>query len=382
MKKKAVIIIPARKGSKRIKNKNITNLCSKPLISYTIENALTSKFSDEIFISTDCDDITEICRNYPVNIIDRPKKLSGDFVTSESVLIHVLDEIKKQTNEDDPEFTIFLQCTSPIRKIGEIDEAFKKIKKFRGDSLISVTESKKFLWKFNKNKFQSINHNFKKRKREQDFEKQFEENGSIYITKSKLLRKEKNRLCGKIIPFIMNPFSSLQIDEKDDLKLAKLIMSDNTVKLNFKNIKLIVLDFDGVLTDDKVTLNELNQESVTMHRGDGLAISYLKNKGYKVIVLSSEKSNLAKMRCKKLEIDCYNNIKSKIDFLKNYIMKNEFKSSETLYVGNDLNDLECMKFVGVPVSVANSNAKVLRNSKLILNTKGGEGAIRELSNFL
>ena len=382
MKKKAVIIIPARKGSKRIKNKNIINLCSKPLISYTIENALTSKFSDEIFISTDCDDIKKICKNYPVCILDRPKKFAGDLATSESVLIHALDEIKKKKNEDDPEFTIFLQCTSPIRKIGEIDEAFKKIKNFKGDSLISVTESKKFLWKYKKNKFQSINYDFKKRQREQDFEKQFEENGSIYIIKSKLLRKEKNRLCGKIIPFIMNPFSSLQIDEKDDLKLARLIMSDQKVKLNFKNIKLIVLDFDGVLTDDKVTLNELNQESVTMHRGDGLAISYLKNKGYKVIVLSSEKSNLAKMRCKKLQIDCYNNIKSKIDFLKNYISGNKYKKSEILYVGNDLNDLECMKFVGIPIAVANSHDKVLKNSKLILNTKGGEGAIRELSTFL
>ena len=180
----------------------------------------------------------------------------------------------------------------------------------------------------------------------------------------------------------MNPFSSLQIDEKDDLKLARLIMSDQKVKLNFKNIKLIVLDFDGVLTDDKVTLNELNQESVTMHRGDGLAISYLKDKGYKVIVLSSEKSNLAKMRCKKLQIDCYNNIKSKIDFLKNYISGNKYKKSEILYVGNDLNDLECMKFVGIPIAVANSHDKVLKNSKLILNTKGGEGAIRELSTFL
>lgn len=381
MKKKAVIIIPARKGSNRIKNKNITNVCSKPLISYTIENALTSQFSNDIFISTDCDEIKKICNNYPIFIINRPKKLSSDIATSESVLIHALDEIKK-INKEDPDFTILLQCTSPIRKIGDIDQAFKKIKNLKGDSLISVTKSKKFLWKFKKNKFQSINYDFKKRKREQDFEEQYEENGSIYITKSKLLRKEKNRLCGKIIPFVMDPFSSLQIDEKEDLKLAKLIMSNMKIKLKFKNIKLIVLDFDGVLTDDKVTLNELNQESVTLHRGDGLAISHLKDKGYKVIVLSSEKSNIAKMRCRKLEIDCYNNIKSKIDFLKNYIIKNEFKRSETLYVGNDINDLECMKFVEIPVSVANSHYEVLNNSKLILNTKGGEGAIRELLTFL
>lgn len=381
MKKKAVIIIPARKGSNRIKNKNITNVCSKPLISYTIENALTSQFSNDIFISTDCDEIKKICNNYPIFIINRPKKLSSDIATSESVLIHALDEIKK-INKEDPDFTILLQCTSPIRKIGDIDQAFKKIKNLKGDSLISVTKSKKFLWKFKKNKFQSINYDFKKRKREQDFEEQYEENGSIYITKSKLLRKEKNRLCGKIIPFVMDPFSSLQIDEKEDLKLAKLIMSNMKIKLKFKNIKLIVLDFDGVLTDDKVTLNELNQESVTLHRGDGLAISHLKDKGYKVIVLSSEKSNIAKMRCRKLEIDCYNNIKSKIDFLKNYIIKNEFKRSETLYVGNDINDLECMKFVEIPVSVANSHYDVLNNSKLILNTKGGEGAIRELLTFL
>ena len=109
----------------------------------------------------------------------------------------------KLKNKCDPEHIIFLQCTSPFRKKSDIDNAYNKIIKEKTDSLLSVTESKKFLWTGDDNGInKAINYDIANRKREQDLNNFYEENGSIYICKSKNLRKYNNRLTGKKYPYI------------------------------------------------------------------------------------------------------------------------------------------------------------------------------------
>ena len=108
-KNNAVIIIPARGGSKRIKNKNILKLGNLTLIEHTILHALNSKLKKNIYISTDSTKIKLICKKYPVKVIDRPKKISNDYSSSEDALIHALDNIPFS-----PDYVVFLQCTSPF----------------------------------------------------------------------------------------------------------------------------------------------------------------------------------------------------------------------------------------------------------------------------
>ena len=276
--KDAIIIIPARGGSKRIKNKNLRLLSNKPLIEHTIIHALNSKFKSDIYISTDSQDIETICKKYPVHIIKRPKKLSNDRTSSESVLLHVLDFFKRK-NGNDPNFVIFLQCTSPFRKKNDIDNAYKKIVREKSESLLSVTESKKFLWfKSEHGVCKPINYEIEKRKREQDFEGFYEENGSIYISKSENLRKYNNRLSGKISIFQMDFWSSQQIDEVHDLDLARWISNykiKNVVIPKLEDLDMLVFDFDGVFTNNKFSLNSKGKESVVISRADGLAVKIL-----------------------------------------------------------------------------------------------------------
>ena len=94
-------IIPARKNSKGIHRKNIKKLCGKPLIEYTIIEAKKSKYLSDIIVSTDDLTISKISKKYSVNVFSRPKKLSNDSSTTTSVLLHVLDKLKK-TNSDQP----------------------------------------------------------------------------------------------------------------------------------------------------------------------------------------------------------------------------------------------------------------------------------------
>ena len=217
-KNNAVIIIPARGGSKRIKNKNILKLGNLTLIEHTILHALSSKLKKNIYISTDSVKIKLICKKYPVKVIDRPKKISNDYSSSEDALIHALDNIPFS-----PDYVVFLQCTSPFRSENDIDKALKLILEKNADSLLSVSDCKKFIWSKNNNLYKPINYDIQNRKREQDFNNYFEENGSIYICKTKNLKRFKNRLSGKIVTYNMSPWQSIQIDEPHDLKLANWV---------------------------------------------------------------------------------------------------------------------------------------------------------------
>ena len=385
IEKEAIIIIPARGGSKRIKNKNLKLLSGKSLIEHTILHALNSKFNSDIYVSTDSGSIKDICNKYPVNIVERPRKISGDQASSEDALLHTLDILKKK-NKYDPKYVIFLQCSSPFRKKNDINNAYKKIISDNSDSLLSVTESKKFLWSENKrgtNK--AINYDVKNRKREQDIKDTYEENGSIYICKTKNLRKFNNRLSGRISMYKMDFWSSLQIDEIHDFELANWISSykiKNFKIPKLKDLEMLVFDFDGVFTNNKFSLNKKREEFVTLSRADGFAVGMLKHNKAHMLVLSSEENDVVKLRCQKLGINCKNGVDNKIKYLKHYFCKNGINKENVLYIGNDLNDLECIKYVGFPVAVNDAVDLVKKNSKIILDSKGGDGAIRELVSII
>ena len=373
---KTIIIIPARGGSKRIKNKNLVSINGIPLIDYTIKHALDSSFNSEIYVSTDSKLIKNHLKKFKINVISRSKKKSNDYASSELALIDVLD-FRKKLKLKDPKNIIFLQCTSPYRDKNDINNAFKKFEKGNYDSLLSVVCSKKFIWTDRKKIFRPINYDYKKRPREQDFQNFYEENGSIYITKVSKLRKNTNRLSGKIGFYEMNFFSSFQIDEPQDLNIISPILKKNST-FHFNKIKIVVSDFDGIFTDNNLYLNDKGVESVKLSRSDGMAIKMLKEKNLKFIVVSSEKNKVAYQRCKKLGVECFYGVQNKFKFLKNYLGNKKIKLSQVLYIGNDINDLECMENCAISVTVKDGNEKIKKISDHILIKKGGCGAIREL----
>lgn len=150
--------------------------------------------------------------------------------------------------------------------------------------------------------------------------------------------------------------------------------------MNFlnKEIELIVSDFDGVMTDNTFTLNENGIESVRLSRADGLAVGLFKNAGLRFMLLSSEKNPIVEKRANKLKIDVIFGTDNKLEALLEYCTKNEYSMDNVLYIGNDLNDLEVMKKVGVSVSVNDAADSIKSKADLVLKTNGGKGAIREL----
>lgn len=143
-------------------------------------------------------------------------------------------------------------------------------------------------------------------------------------------------------------------------------------------IKLIAFDFDGVFTDNRVFVDESGRESVACWRSDGIGLDRIKKLGIEVVVISAEINSVVKKRCEKLGLACINGTKEKLSALKSFIAEKNLLPSEVSFVGNDLPDLECMSYVGYPISVKGSAKEVLEESKYTTSAEGGRGAVREI----
>ncbi len=226
------IVILARGGSKGIPNKNIKKFCGVPLLAWSIKVGKKVIDASDVWVSSDDEEILKISKKYGAKIIKRPKKLASDKSTSVSGYQHALEEIQK--NKKNVDAIIALQPTSPIRISKDVDIAIKKFKDKGYDSLFSASDfSDSFLWEEKSNKkLIGINHNYKIRKRRQEINSQFLENGSFYIFKSKVLKK--NTIFGGKIGYSLMPFwRSFEIDEIEDWEFCSVIMK--AYLLNNKN---------------------------------------------------------------------------------------------------------------------------------------------------
>jgi YrbI family 3-deoxy-D-manno-octulosonate 8-phosphate phosphatase len=205
---------------------------------------------------------------------------------------------------------------------------------------------------------------------------------------------EKHSLTGDVIyPLIIDPRYTVDIDTLPDwakyeaLVYSGLEMVSPGDKLRRKmpeTIKMVISDFDGVITDGRVWVDEKGRETVVASRSDSMRIQELLERGIEVMILSSEVNPVVKARAKKMGIDAIHglSLSEKGEMLKQFLTEKNLDASQIVYLGNDFNDLPCFEVAGWAVAVADAYPEVLRAADHVLKTPGGYGALRELCDLI
>lgn len=229
--KKIIAIILARGGSKGVPKKNIKLLKGKPLIVYTIESALKSKYLDRVIVSTDNREIAEISKKNGAEVIKRPKRLATNRAKVIDAVLHAIDILKKERYRLD--IVVLLQPTSPLRDHKDIDETIKLFLVNKPEFLVSVYRLEhssycsfqlkgKYLKPISGWKYFKLNR--------QEIPKTYMPNGAIYISTPKAIKKYRMFLSTKTIPYIMSREKSVDIDEEIDFKIAEFLLKNHVIK--------------------------------------------------------------------------------------------------------------------------------------------------------
>ncbi len=179
------------------------------------------------------------------------------------------------------------------------------------------------------------------------------------------------------------PLSSKSIPEADIEFCQTLATHLGRRSFNFPGgIRALVMDFDGVLTDDRVLVSEDGKESVLCSRGDGLGLGMLRQTDIQMLILSKERNGVVRARANKLQIEARNGIDDKLSVLNDWVRERGITLADTIFVGNDVNDLPCMLAVGWPIAPADAHPDVRKVARHVTTAKGGRGAIREIAELL
>lgn len=148
--------------------------------------------------------------------------------------------------------------------------------------------------------------------------------------------------------------------------------------MDISKVRLFSLDFDGVLTNNKVLLNENGEEFVSCSRGDGLAFDALRKFGIQAIILSTEKNRVVSARACKLQIEAIQGVVNKKDTLQEIINEKQLKKDEVVFIGNDINDIDAMSLCSITFCPSDSHQSVKEIASIVLESRGGDDIIREI----
>ena len=382
MKKELISVIPARGGSKGIKNKNLREVNGIPLIARSIIIAKQSKYINQVYVSSDSDQILQVAERYGALTHKRSIAAASDNASTEDALIDFIGSLPEIPKE-----LIYLQTTSCFTKSTELDQAIEIFfEDTKIDMLFSARKFHSFVWRKNHDNsaFSGVNHNNdlpRKRRQALDVEEVLED-GGFYAMRTKLLLKTRNRYAGVCVPYISSLPIIPEIDDVEDLELSRFLANYfDTSDIEF-NLETLFCDFDGVLTDDHVYIDTNGNETVRCTRADGMGCQLLAKKNVNVIILSSEENEVVSRRADKMKIKCFQNIKNKKQFITEYIAENKLDMNSVGFIGNDLNDLEALRIVGVPMITKDAAVELRKEGFRVLGVSGGEGVLRVVATLM
>ncbi len=394
-------IIPARGGSKGIPRKNIRPFAGHPLIAYSIAAGIRAETVTRVIVSTDDERIAEVARQYYAETpFMRPAELAQDDTTDLPVFQHALQWLAENENYI-PDVVVQLRPTSPIRPMGLVDEAVHillsnpKADSVRG--VIPAGQNPYKMWRIDAYTGQLRNllevpgiaepYNAPR----QLLPPVYWQTGHVDAIRTATILEQGSMSGRFILPVMVDPRYTVDIDTPTDWQRAEWLVYNGGLEMVYpgkvhrplpERTALVVFDFDGVMTDNRVWVDANGHEFVAAYRSDSLGLKALIRAGIQVLVLSSETDKAVEARCKKIGVPLIQGVQDKAARLKQYLDETQIDPGQVVYAGNDLNDLPCFPLVGCAVVTADAQTDVLRAADLVLNKPGGFGAVRELCELI
>ncbi len=400
LKPNVLAIIPARGGSKSIPRKNIRLFAGHPLIAYSIAAGLQADLVQRVLVSTDDEEIAGVARHYGAETpFLRPVELAQDQSLDYPVFTHALDWL--QENEGyQPDIVVQLRPTSPVRPVGCVDQAVQLLLDHpSADSVRGVVlsgQNPHKMWKIATDghmqpllELPGVPEPYNAPR--QVLPPTFWQTGHIDAIRVSTIT-QKHSLSGEVIwPLMIEPRYSVDIDTLNDWQRAEWLVSQGGLNLVMPGrkvrplpakVELIVFDFDGVFTDNRVWVDENGRESVAAYRSDSLILGRLREAGVAMQVISTEVNPVVSARCKKMKLDVIQGVQDKASVLREMLKQRKINPANAIYLGNDINDVPCFPLVGCAVVVSDALPEALRQADLVLSRPGGHGAVRELCDLI
>jgi N-acylneuraminate cytidylyltransferase len=403
VKKKPEILalIPARGGSKGIPRKNIRPFSGFPLIAWSIAAALQAETVTRVIVSTDDKEIASVAREWGAETpFLRPARFAQDETTDLPVFKHALKWLAEHENYR-PDVVVQLRPTSPIRPRDCVDAAVRKLLAHHdADSVRGVVpagQNPHKMWRLPQGENGPMRNLLDVPGLDEPYNTPrqilppvYWQTGHIDAIRTATILGD-SMSGGTIYPLVIDPRYTVDLDNLNDWVKAEwlaahggldYISPGNPRRPMPEKIKLVVLDFDGVLTDNRVWTDQDGREMVASNRSDSLGLGLIRSAGVQVHVISKEVNPVVEARCRKLKIPCLHGIDDKASALKKLLADSKIDPACTVFVGNDLNDLPCFPVAGWSVAVADALPEVIRHADFVLTEKGGHGAVRELCDLI
>ncbi len=401
---KTVAFVPIKFKSERLNNKNILPLGNYPLLWYIFNTLKQINLIDEIYVFCSDDRIINYIPD-GVRYIKRHSKLDSNDTKG----IEIYTEFANQIPAD---IYVLAHATSPFITPNSIQTGLEKIMKDNYDSAYSVQKCQTYVWY----DYKPLNYDLDNIVRTQDLKPIFIETSAFYIFTRNVLMTLNKRIGTNPYQVITNRIESIDIDEIDDYHLAQNIiyssLQNNIVKCDVvsdksylkNNIKMVIMDFDGTLSNGHIYINNKNQPDISKHYNvkDGYIISKLSKKGIKFAIISGNDlaffKNIGGKLINNYEKNNDKNYEKNNDKNNDHIIGNiTDKLSEIIrlckiydldinkhiaYIGDDDNDIDAMKSLAFSGCPANASHNAKKHSQYISKFNGGEGAVRDFLEYI
>ncbi len=395
-------VVQARGGSKGLARKNLRLLRGHPLVAYSIASGLAARRVTRVILSTDDAEIAEIGRTYGAEVpFMRPAELAEDDTPDLPVFEHALRWLADHENYR-PQMVVQLRPTTPLRPRGMLDAAVRILESDpNADCVRGVTPPKQTPYKMWRDASEGglaplMETSFPEpyNMPRQKLPNTYWQTGHVDVIRATTVTEKHSLTGARVLPILIDANYCVDIDTLVDFDLAERAIEQKHLDIDSPRgtpgsmrswpepIELLVFDFDGVFTDNRVYVAQDGSEMVACSRGDGMGLSLLRSCKLPVVVLSTEENPVVAARCRKLSLECRHGLADKRAALTALAREKNVNLKHVVYVGNDVNDLGCMDEAGFAVAVADAHPDALAKADLVLAQRGGDGAVREMCDLV